>query len=297
MKYIGEFTNCDGEDIEVLIITKNDDSTTKTITLSGEPVEISSKESDSIFEPVKGCECIIKLLSRSYYFDMYSPTTTGVKVEVTNKKTGKTLFKGFVTPNIYDQDFVGLDEIEINCISSLSALEYMKYPKDNLEIKTFYEIISMVLNKVNINQFYFPATLHLTETRDDMITKISLSELNFIDDDDEKSPWTLKEAIEELCRYLGITMTMINGDVWFIDYDYISKHSNVSYYLYNTDNENYTLQNISSELILNKDNFRNADMTLSLDQTFGEINVSANSYPVEEIIPDGVFDDENMILN
>ena len=92
MKYIGEFSNYDGENIRVLIITHQDETEEKSLVMSGDPVTITYSSSDSIYEPVKGSEATIEILSRSYYFDMYSSTVTGTEVQVDNMTNGINLF-------------------------------------------------------------------------------------------------------------------------------------------------------------------------------------------------------------
>lgn len=293
MKYIGEFTTRDNEDIEVLIISHQDESETVEITMSGEPVIISGKTGDSIYTPVKGYEATIEFLSDNYYFDMYSSTVTGTSVIITNKTDGKILFRGYLTPCIYEQDFVSLDKIQLSAVSSLSTLENIKYETTSRETKSFKSIILNILGKVGLYEFYFPNNIRLTDNSSNILNNIFISEEDFFDDDDEQTPWSCKEVLEEIAKYFGVTCTMINGEVWFIDYDRI-KNGNTIYNYYSE--ENVSTVDIDPDITLKKDSFRNADMAISLDETYGKITVNSNTYEIDNLFPDDPFDEKNMTI-
>lgn len=293
MKYIGEFTTRDNEDIEVLIISHQDESEIVELTMSGEPVIISGGTGDSIYTPVKGYEATIEFLSDDYYFDMYSSTVTGTSVIVTNKTNGRVLFRGYLTPCIYEQDFVSLDRIQLSAVSSLSALENIKYETYSRETKSFKSIIVDILGKVGLSGFYFPDNIKLTDNSSNILSNIFISEENFFDDDDEQTPWSCKEVLEEIAKYFGVTCTMINGDVWFIDYDRI-KNGNTIYNYYSR--ENVSIVTVDPDITLKRDNFRHADMAISLDETYGKITVNSNTYEIDNVFPDDPFDEKNMTV-
>ena len=69
MRYIAEFTNRSGEDIEVLITTEKEESSVTKIMLSGDPVQIEM-DANSLMDPIKSQSATISILTYKPYFDM-----------------------------------------------------------------------------------------------------------------------------------------------------------------------------------------------------------------------------------
>ena len=227
MKYTGKFTNIKGVNYTVNIITNISSTSTQNIVLAAQPVIIEQKNED-VFAPLKSRSCTISILTDNVIFDIYSSTAQGTKVEVIEESTNTKIFTGYVTPNLYTQNYVGLDSIEIECIEALSTLEYFEYEKvDNNGIISFKDIMLAAIRKCNAyKNIYYPNNLKLSSTDTSyLLDKLSISEYNFFDDDAERSAWNYKEVIEEMMLFLGWSMVVINDDVVCVD----STNNNTSY--------------------------------------------------------------------
>jgi hypothetical protein len=158
--YKGEFLNTKNELISVCIGLSGAD--TRNIRLADNPVIITSV-SDGIFAPIKANSCTVKIITETVYSDIYSNTAQGTPVIVKNETTGTVLFYGYVTPNIYNQEYVGVDLLEIEAISAISSLDYFKYAKIN-NVTSWYDIIKGCLQKAGYyTQFYFPDNFSYNE--------------------------------------------------------------------------------------------------------------------------------------
>lgn len=290
MRYIAEFTNWSGEDIEVLITTEREDSGLTNITLSGDPVQIDM-DANSLMAPIKSQSATISILTYKPYFDMYSSTATGVSVKITNKTRNTVIFQGFTTPCLYNQDFKHLDTIQLECISGISALEFIKYPKENLGIKSFYNIIKESLKLVGYSSFYFSKNLRLKETdTSEILKRLGVSEFNFIDDDDEKTPWTRKEVLEEICKYFGVSLVVYGENLWFIDYQALNS-GKTEFFKYYLNTDLVTNVNENDEFDLVGKAFVKDGADLSLDECYTKISINSNFYESETAIPDPLESD------
>lgn len=285
MRYIAEFTNRSGEDIEVLITTEKEESSVTKIMLSGDPVQIEM-DANSLMDPIKSQSATISILTYKPYFDMYSSIATGVSVKITNTTKGIVIFQGFTTPCIYNQDFKHLDTIQLECISGISALEFIKYPKENIGIKSFYDIIKESVKLVGYSSFYFSKNLRLKENDTlEILKRLGISEYNFIDDDDEKSPWTRKQVLEEICKYFGVSLVVYGENLWFIDYQALNS-GKTDFFKYDLNSDLVTEITENDEINLVQKFFVQAGADLSLDDCYTKISVSSNFYESETAIPD-----------
>lgn len=130
------------------------------VTLGDTPVRIEMNGSGEILEPLKPYSCTVSLITDNIYKDMYSPTAQGVNVKVKDETNDDILFYGYVTPCAYNQDWQTVaDELQLECISPISSLEYFKYKNSYLdsEIVSVENILKHCFQKANYyDNFYFP---------------------------------------------------------------------------------------------------------------------------------------------
>ena len=110
-------------------------------------------------------------------FDIYQSKAQDVSVVLTDED-GNVEWTGFVTPNLYDMDFVSdKEELEIECIDALSTLQYFQYePIESKPLtKSFLDIVrTMLRNKTPYQVMYFPAVYENIT-----LDKLKISEQNF----------------------------------------------------------------------------------------------------------------------
>lgn len=288
MRYYGQFSSNTGTVYDVEIITNNSSADTTTqLIFAGDPVTIETNNSeDSIFTPVRLKSATIRLVVAQPYYDLYSSTATGTSVTI---KQGDTIiFFGYLTPNAYNQPYENLvDEIELEAVESPSILQYEDYEKQgDGNVIYMIDILNYLMSLCSINTYY------ICDSYSDYYwnTDLGISEENFFDDDDEKSPWKCSQVLEEICKYFGCTFEVINGEGHFIDIALVNKgdYNLIKY----TTNNNYngTVENTRRHLETINGVFKNGT-NIELDNVYNEIRVTANAYPTEEsLINNKIFD-------
>lgn len=298
MKYTGQFKNIDNNTFYVYITTDGDTSTSKDITLGVEPLITSYEGSDDyLYKPVKYSSTTIKILSSDYLFDLYSSKAQQNKVEVLNYM-GNMVWVGYTTPNLYSQGYENpIEELEIECIDALSTLQYYDYTpiNNNKGIVTFVELINHLLSKCNAySRFYISnATYNPNYSTEYFWEKLSISEMNFFDEDGE--PMKCDGVLEELCQFMNLTCYAYGGEVFFIDYDAIKNGIN-TYYRYNIGTTtNPTIVTLEHTHTITSSDYVENGGQLSLDNVFNKAIVKSELYSFDDAIPN-IFD-ENDIKN
>lgn len=300
MIYKGEFISTNKKLYEIKITTSQGNAT-KVVTLGGNPfVTAMDSEGKTIFAPAKYQSATISIITPDYNFDIYSGQAQGTKVELF--ESGVIVWTGYVTPNLYDMGFVeAREEIQIECIDALSTLQYIKYNSEDKTIITFLEIIRKLLRACNAyTSFYITNNIQLAKNVDSTILdKINIAEANFFDKKDDKETdedvaWTMKEVLEEICQYLGITAIADGDKVYFLDYDAI-KAGNQTYYKYsvNTDAEP-ELATLGFNKTIKAQDYTAANASLSLDEVYNKVTIEDDIYNINTIIPD-LLDPSNLL--
>lgn len=287
MKYIGQFQTVNDSRYTVSLITNGDDSSTTNVVLGDSPVIIEYVNDDNIYSPAKYSTATIKLITNDYLPDLYSGSAQGVKVSV----EGLYKWNGYLTPNIYSQAYdASIEELELEAIDGLSTLQYFKYkPISGLkDIISFTDLIIHLLKKCNCyTSFFIPKVMQINN--DCITNQLYISEQNFFDEDDQ--PMTYQEVLEEVCKYLNVTVMAAGDAVYFLDYDYIKTELNQIYYgidIYTDhrwETSGYSERYITNTL---------ADTTISLDTVFNKVILKDSLYSFDSIIP-SIWDEDKLI--
>lgn len=246
-------------------------------------------ESEFLYNPLRFSGGTLKVVGSDYLQSLFSTNYQQYKVNLLDK-SNKILWTGYITPELYSQEYSGFNfELEIECISALSTLEYFKFEKKTETISLF-QLIKDSVNKANgdYSNIYIPIVYGTSTTN--ILNEMIISSNNFIDEEGECM--TYKSILEEICKFLGWTMTERDGDIYFIDVDYI-KSGNNQYFKYNSNltsvsvvtlpTNKLNVQNIGSEGIEN---------SLSIIGGFNKINVIASDYEADKdnLYPELKFD-------
>lgn len=305
MLYKGEFRNIEDELIIVEMITGNDTTSTKNLTLVYDEPVVITQNSGSLFDPIKPLSCTIRCLNKEFLPDLYSTDYKGVKVTVKNSTQDKVLFYGYLTPCIYTQGWDYIDELEFEAVSSLSVLENVEYEISDNNIQNWRSIIDKCLSETGFyTEYYFTYNGYLK--REDSAYQYKIldncyqNELNFIDDDKEATVWSCKEILSEFCKAFGITLLEFEGKLYFVDYEDIKTQrktpTNMGLYKYVIGTT--TTPDFMSILYtknITKNDYRSGGNSLSLEDLHSRININANLYPQEAKVFD-LFNDADLEL-
>lgn len=227
----GEFVNKKGNTIRVEILTDGisypsyeiGDEASGIYFGAEDPVVIESEINDT-FDAILTHSATITLESARELSGLYCSNCMDARVMIT--RDGKPVFLGFIEPQTYSQSFNdATDEVEINCIDCLSALQYIRYGnirsladyaalKATAGMKKFSEIIDTCINAVNLfpeaggmemirKDYDQSRSVHALSTPVPVFEMIEISELLFLGDD-EDSVWTLQDVLREIMAYLDL---------------------------------------------------------------------------------------------
>lgn len=297
--YIGQFSDINDNIYHVTIDAHLiSDSEEKEIEFGETPCVIESSDGD-LFTPIKSRSCTIDILTKEWLFDLYSPVAKGVSVKV--KKGLNTVFFGYLTPNSYDQSYTYIDNITLEAVDAVSVLKDFKYSCQGsmpsyLGVK---DIIIRLLNNAGYSGIlYVPNTLTGLNGSSSVNTfnSLTISEGNFFDDDDERTPWTQYEVLEEIMRFFGWSLCPDGDNVYIVDYRVVGDNNATPNFLRYEISTGTQLSNISrvDNLNITESTYASGEPSLSMDDVYNKIEISDNLYEIEEIAPD-IFDEDTHI--
>lgn len=215
LKYKVPFTDVDGNDYDVRILVDGYSGDVTELTGAESPFVVDVSDEQFLYTPTRFSGATLNIVGSDYLQDLFSTDYQMSKVDL--YKGSRLMWTGFITPDTYSQEYdAHIFELGIECISALSTLEYVDFSMTQAT-PTFKEILLECINKSkgSYTNVYIPNTYNVD------LSELSVSRANFFDEDDK--PMTLKECLEEICKYLGWTCTDMNGYVCFVDVDYISR--------------------------------------------------------------------------
>ena len=211
--YTMPFTNVDGEALTVQIL--EDGGTGSPVELTGgtPPFIVDVNDEDFLYTPTRFSGATLKLVGSDYLQKLFS--TQYQKFKVNLVKAGSVIWTGFITPELYSQDYDNsLFELEIECISALSTLEYIDFKQEGATVS----LLGIIKKCITESKEDFRA-VYIPNVYTSSLDGITVSTANFIDEDGKAM--TLKECLEEVCKFLNWTVTEYDGCIYFIDMDYI----------------------------------------------------------------------------
>lgn len=256
------------------------------------PVTIESSVNDT-FDALLPSSATIGLLVRNWIPELFTGDVREVPVTIT--VDGRTVFAGYVEPQTYSQPYNDvLDELTVNCIDMISALQYPRYAdigsvtsdyniiKGSARMRSFGDIICDILTGIAPEgitpRILYDGSRSRTDGGD--IFGLSVSELLFLGDN-EDDVWTQQQVIEEIMRYLNLHLSQDGTDFRIFDWrtlmnedptewtDLISGESEVSDPL---------------EIVLTNSNVEGTDTQISVGETFNRISVRCDVRSMERVI-------------
>ena len=215
------FSSLDGFNYEVEIYREGE-SNTKVQTLTGgkNTFIVDINDDDFLYTPIRSSGATLKIVGGDYLRDLFS--TSYQKHFVNLSVSGTSIWKGFIVPDVYSQDYDNtLFEFEIECVSCLASLEYIDFAWDESQI-SLYDLIKLCLDKSRVNEVGSKFDAYYMDSYNNLNLKgMYVSTSNFFDE--EGKAMNLKECLEEVCKFFNWTLYDSMPAPKFIDVDYLLK--------------------------------------------------------------------------
>jgi len=316
MYLYGSFVNQQGDTITVHIVTNADrtDSVevgtdTAGVFFTDDPIEIKSEVNDT-FDHLLRQSASIRLLTRDFVADFFC---TSCRDAVVNIYRGSVcLFAGFIEPQTYSQPYNEIyDEVELNCIDALSALQYSKYKnvgsagvlynlaKAEAEQRTFYDIVTEILNGItdcidivggqSIRYLYdgSKAIDNKSGNRYTVFKHLAISELLFFGDE-EDDVWQQDEVLEEIVRYLNLHIVQDGFTFYIFSWESAKDNAAISWRnIVNGQVATTAKKAVTIETVIAAD----CDTTISIGEVYNQILLTCKVESVESVIESPLDDD------
>ena len=299
MKYKGQFKRTNDDTIQVDIITGGLTTPVVDLTFAGEsPIIINQTSNDGLFTPIKSRGCTITVVTQDEYWNMYSASSHGTKVTVTNvTRDNDVLFNGYLTPCEYNQPLIYLNEIELEAVDTVSTLHDYKYTYINgneSQLVSIKKIIKHILVDIAGIEggIYMPKLgLMMKKAWDSSCypTEMEfLSEDVFFDDDGEAM--TCYEVLEEICKFYNFTLVPRGNDVYFVDYEYVAKY-NIPCAEWQQEDDNYLpFKNIRTDYIaqvyiphtININSYAGDEQNIEIDNVYNKVEIKVETEDIDD---------------
>lgn len=297
MKFSGQFRSIlENKLYTAEIITRNDSSQTREITLGPDPfITEMDSNSDTIYTPVKYSKATVQIVADEYYTEMYSSTAAQNKVTLYDASSN-VVWAGYTEPNIFSAPFnFPTETYDIEAYDGLSTLKYYDYEvvdtSTGKDFVTFWQIVDKILAKAGCyNGFRFSLNTKIPGNSSCLLADCIISEQNFFDEDDK--PMKMNEVLEEICKFCGVTAVAVGTFVYFLDYDAL-KHDVNSYQTYQIGSFYNSEITVNSYHTVSAQSYKATGSNLSMDNTYNKVTVKDSLYTVESILPP-MFNNEDL---
>ena len=247
------------------------------ITLLANPISIEYEGADDVFAPFRCSTMTVRFLQESFQEELNNTLGNNVFVSLQKEEKGKykTIWQGFSTPQTYNQQYTNVlgDTFELECQDALSTLKYCYFEKQHtnkhLTIKDYIQLAFLQLNGL-FKMCIYPTTPN-------NFLDMCISQENFFNEDNEAMSYL--NILEEICKYLGFTLTTEGQDVLLLD-----PHS-TQYNLFELQSgRKFPSVKIIEEITLNKEDVSSNDCNISLLPSYNKVSLTAKHYPVEKKI-------------
>lgn len=313
----GSFLSQQSDTITVHIVTGNDRTQTieigtekADVYFSEDPAEIENEVNDT-FDVLLRNSAKIRLLCGNLITDLFSTSCRDAVVNIYKNDT--CIFAGFIEPQTLSQPYNDRwDELELNCIDALSALQYSKYKnvgalgvvyafvKAEAAQRSFYDIATEILQGVtggldilgnqNIKFWYdgSKAVDAQTANRYQVFKQLSISDLLFLGDD-ESDVWQQDEVLEELLKYLNLHIVQDGFNFYIFSWE--SVKATPDKIIWHDIVANSTKTTAQQAVTIALANVADCDTTISIDDVYNQLLLTAKVENIESVIESPLDDD------
>ena len=317
MYIYGSFQNQQSETVSVFIVTQNDRTQTMEIGtedadiyFTDDPAEITNEVNDT-FDHLLKQSATIRLLCGNLVSDFFSTSCRNAVVNI--YKADKCVFAGFIEPQTLSQSYnERWDELELNCVDVLSALQYSNYKdigaagvdyddvKSKAKQRSFYDIATEILNGVTENldivggsavKYLFDGSKAInaqSANKYQIFKQLSINELLFLGDE-EDDVWTQDTVLDEMLKYLNLHIAQDGFNFYIFSWETVKAATNKIIWHDITDN---TAQQVEQETVsITLDNVADSDTSISIGDVYNQLLLTANIEEVEDVIESPLDDD------
>lgn len=313
----GSFLSQQGDTITVHIVTGNDRTQTieigtekADVYFSEDPAEIENEVNDT-FDVLLRNSAKIRLLCGNLITNLFSTSCRDAVVNIYKNDT--CIFAGFIEPQTLSQPYNNRwDELELNCIDALSALQYSKYKnvgalgviytfvKAEAAQRSFYDIATEILQGVtegldilgnqNIKFWYdgSKAVDAQTANRYQVFRQLSISDLLFMGDD-ESDVWQQDEVLEELLKYLNLHIVQDGFNFYIFSWE--SVKATPDKIIWHDIVANGTKTTAQQAVTIALANVADCDTTISIGDVYNQLLLTAKVENIESVIESPLDDD------
>lgn len=313
----GSFLSQQGDTITVHIVTGNDRTQTieigtekADVYFSDDPAEIENEVNDT-FDVLLRNSAKIRLLCGNLITNLFSTSCRDAVVNIYKNDT--CIFAGFIEPQTLSQPYNNRwDELELNCIDALSALQYSKYKnvgalgviyafvKAEAAQRSFYDIATEILQGVtegldilgnqNIKFWYdgSKAVDAQTANRYQVLRQLSISDLLFMGDD-ESDVWQQDEVLEELLKYLNLHIVQDGFNFYIFSWE--SVKATPDKIIWHDIVTNSTKTTAQQAVTIALANVADCDTTISIGDVYNQLLLTAKVEDIESVIESPLDDD------
>ena len=313
----GSFLSQQGDTITVHIVTGNDRTQTieigtekADVYFSEDPAEIENEVNDT-FDVLLRNSAKIRLLCGKLITDLFSTSCRDAVVNIYKNDT--CIFAGFIEPQTLSQPYNDRwDELELNCIDALSALQYSKYKnvgalgviyafvKAEAAQRSFYDIATEILQGVtegldilgnqNIKFWYdgSKAVDAQTANRYQVFRQLSISDLLFMGDD-ESDVWQQDEVLEELLKYLNLHIVQDGFNFYIFSWESVKAAPDKI--IWHDIVANSTKTTAQRAVTIALANVADCDTTISIGDVYNQLLLTAKVEDIESVIESPLDDD------
>lgn len=241
---------------------------------------------DSPLSPFKLSTATLSIFGGDYLQNLFTPDPQGVRVKFL--KNGEVEWLGFITNDTYSQDYSNTEfSYEIELVNPLSTLKHRKYEKEDRNI-SFIELINEAIAETNseFKTLYTPSS-YTNKLNQNIYNLVKVSSDNFVDEQEE--PMTYYEILEEIAKYLGLTITIKNDEIYFIDYVGLGKGFR-GYYKYDLDTGSITTETLYHNETIQSLGYVSDSSSLQINSGKNKAKVTCSLFDIGNILPE--FDDE-----
>lgn len=313
----GSFLSQQSDTITVHIVTGNDRTQTieigtekADVYFSEDPAEIENEVNDT-FDVLLRNSAKIRLLCGNLITNLFSTSCRDAVVNIYKNDT--CIFAGFIEPQTLSQPYNNRwDELELNCIDALSALQYSKYKnvgalgviyafvKAAAAQRSFYDIATEILQGVteglnilgnqNIKFWYdgSKAVDAQTANRYQVFRQLSISDLLFLGDD-ESDVWQQDEVLEELLKYLNLHIVQDGFNFYIFSWE--SVKATPDKIIWHDIVANSTKTTAQQAVTIALANVADCDTTISIGDVYNQLLLTAKVEDIESVIESPLDDD------
>lgn len=313
----GSFLSQQSDTITVHIVTGNDRAHTieigtekADVYFSDDPAEIENEVNDT-FDVLLRNSAKIRLLCGNLITNLFSTSCRDAVVNIYKNDT--CIFAGFIEPQTLSQPYNDRwDELELNCIDALSALQYSKYKnvgalgiiyafvKAEAAQRSFYDIATEILQGVtkgldilgnqNIKFWYdgSKAVDAKTANRYQVFKQLSISDLLFLGDD-ESDVWQQDEVLEELLKYINLHIVQDGFNFYIFSWESVKAAPDKI--IWHDIVANSTKTTAQQAVTIALANVADCDTTISIGDVYNQLLLTAKVENIESVIESPLDDD------